>query len=78
MREFSKKTLARYDGKTGTPAYIAYAGKVYGVSNRVRWRERSHQFRHRAGQDLAGSLSLSSHCKDMLERVSVIGRMEEG
>jgi len=32
MRTFNKNELAKYNGKNGTPAYIAYKGKVYDVS----------------------------------------------
>ena len=77
MREFSKKTLARYDGKNGTPDYIAYNGMLYEVSDSILWRKGNHQFCHHAGQDLTGSLSQAPHGEDMLERVPVIGRMEE-
>jgi len=33
MKEFSLSELSKYNGKENMPAYIAYKGKVYDVSN---------------------------------------------
>ncbi len=33
MRKFTREELKKYDGKNGRPAYIAYKGKVYDVSD---------------------------------------------
>jgi hypothetical protein len=33
MKIFNKDELAKYDGKEGRPAYVAYLGKVYDFSD---------------------------------------------
>ena len=46
MKEFSKEELARYDGKNGRPAYVAYKGKVYDLSDSFLWNDGNHQVLH--------------------------------
>ncbi len=77
MREFTEDELAQYDGKDGAPAFIAYNGKVYDVSNSFHWRTGKHQAMHSAGVDLTGSLKQAPHGADLLERVPVVGRLRE-
>ena len=36
MRKFTKETLSNYNDKNGRPAYIAFNGTVYDVTNNVR------------------------------------------
>jgi predicted heme/steroid binding protein len=78
MKSFSKEELARYNGKNGAPAYIAYKGKVYDASNSFQWRNGRHQVVHNAGEDLTDSLEQAPHGVDMLERLPVIGILREG
>jgi len=73
MRRFVKDELARYDGKDGARAYIAYKGKVYDVSNSFLWQRGRHQVLHTAGQDLTGSLEGAPHGEDLLDRVPIVG-----
>ena len=73
MRRFVKDELARYDGKDGAPAYIAYEGKVYDVSNSFLWQRGRHQVLHAAGQDLTGDLDGAPHGEDLLDRVPIVG-----
>ena len=77
MKRFSKEELARYNGKNGAPAYIAYKGKVYDVSASFIWRNGRHQVLHNAGEDLADSLEQAPHGVEMLERFPVIGILRE-
>jgi len=56
MKSFSNEELARYDGKNGAPAYIAYKEKVYYVSTSFQWRSGRHQVIHNAREDLIDSL----------------------
>jgi predicted heme/steroid binding protein len=77
MREFTEEELARYDGKDGAPAYIACDGKVYDVSNSFHWRNGKHHAMHSAGLDLTDSLEQAPHSADLLERVPVVGRLQE-
>ena len=77
MRAFSKDELARCDGKDGRPAYIACQGKVYDVSDSYHWRSGRHHAMHSAGVDLTDSLREAPHGANLLDRVSVIGILEE-
>ncbi|MDH7487722.1 MAG: cytochrome b5 domain-containing protein [Anaerolineae bacterium] len=77
MREFTKEELARYDGQDGAPAYIAYQGKVYDVSDSFLWQKGRHQALHHAGADLTDELDQAPHGADLLARVPVIGRLRE-
>ena len=77
MKSFSKEELARYNGKNGAPAYIAYKGKVYDVSASFIWRDGRHQVVHNAGEDLTDSLEQAPHGVELLERFPVIGILRE-
>jgi predicted heme/steroid binding protein len=77
MREFSRDELARCDGKDGAPAYIAYNGKVYDVSNSYHWRNGRHHAMHSAGLDLTDSLREAPHAAHLLDRAPVVGILEE-
>jgi predicted heme/steroid binding protein len=73
MKEFSKHELERYNGKDGKPAYIAYNGKVYDVTNSFLWKNVNHQVLHEAGKDLTEELDEAPHGPDLLARAPSIG-----
>ena len=77
MRRFTKKELAQYNGKDGVSAFMAYKGKVYDVSRSFLWQGGRHQVLHTAGVDLTASLDQALHGADLLERVPVIGMLDE-
>jgi len=77
MKNFSRSELARYNGKNGASAYIAYKGKVYDASNSYQWRNGRHQVIHNAGEDLTGGLEHAPHGVELLERFPVIGTLHE-
>jgi predicted heme/steroid binding protein len=77
VTNFTREELARYNGKNGTPAYVAYKGKVYDVSGSFLWQNGRHQVLHNAGEDLTGSLEQAPHSVEMPERFAVIGRLHE-
>jgi predicted heme/steroid binding protein len=77
MKRFSKEELARYNGKNGAPAYIAYKGKIYDASNSFQWRNGRHQVIHNVGEDLTDSLEQAPHGVEMLERLPMIGILRE-
>ncbi len=78
MKKFSKEELARYNGKNGAPAFIAYKGKVYDVTDSVLWRDGKHQVFHKAGLDLTEGMKDAPHEADLLEPFPVVGTLEEG
>lgn len=75
MKEFSVEELARYNGRKGSPAYIAYKGKVYDVTTSFLWRNGSHEVVHSAGVDLTDALEQAPHGADLLERFPVVGTL---
>ena len=75
MRTFTPTALKQFDGKNGAPAYIAYQGVVYDVSNSYFWRGGRHWVRHSAGSDLTAELAQAPHSAAMLKRVPEVGVM---
>lgn len=39
LNVFTTEELAKYNGKDGQPAYVAYEGNVYDVSNVKEWKK---------------------------------------
>ena len=74
-KEFTILELRRYDGKGGNPAYVAYEGKVYDVSNSFLWKEGVHQVTHKAGEDLTEAMKDAPHGADLFERFPVVGKL---
>ncbi len=74
-KKFTLKQLALYDGKDGSPAYIAYKGKIYDVSDSFLWKNGKHQVFHQAGRDLTGAMDEAPHGEDLMERVPIIGEL---
>jgi predicted heme/steroid binding protein len=72
-RKFTLEELKQYDGKEGRPAYIAYKGKVYEVTDNYLWIDGDHQGEHAAGKDLTEDMANAPHGDDNLERVKLIG-----
>jgi predicted heme/steroid binding protein len=73
MHRFTREDLAHYHGKNGSPAYIAFEGRVYDASRSFLWQRGRHQVRHAAGLDWTGGLDEAPHGADLLERFPVIG-----
>jgi predicted heme/steroid binding protein len=77
MTKLTREELARHNGKDGAPAYIAVNGRVYDVSNSFHWRGGRHHALHSAGADLTDSLKGAPHGSHLLDRVPVVGTLEE-
>ncbi|MBN1193575.1 MAG: cytochrome B5 [Coriobacteriia bacterium] len=61
MREFTLEDLKQFDGREGRPAYVAYDGGVYDVSDSGMWFDGDHEGLHAAGQDLTGAHDDAPH-----------------
>jgi predicted heme/steroid binding protein len=72
-KKFTLEELKQYNGKDGRPAYIAYKGKVYDVTDDFLWVDGDHQGEHVAGKDLTEEMSQAPHGEETLERVKQIG-----
>lgn len=70
-RVFSERELQRCNGERGRPAYIAYAGIVYDVSDCPKWRTGLHEQLHFAGLDLTGALPQAPHAAEVFGRPCV-------
>ena len=78
MKEFTQEELLSFDGKESTPAYIAFQGRVYDVSQSPLWSKGLHMNRHPAGKDLAGEISTAPHGTEVLERYPQVGILKKG
>ncbi len=52
MREFTLDDLKQMNGRDGNPAYVAYEGTVYDVTESSMWDDGDHMGAHEAGEDL--------------------------
>lgn len=77
MRIFTKKELAKFNGKNNPSIYIAYKGYVYDVSNSFLWQKGKHQAYHNAGKDLTGLLEDAPHGEEMIFKFPVVGMLKD-
>jgi predicted heme/steroid binding protein/uncharacterized membrane protein len=76
-RRFSKKELSEFSGEDGRPAYVAFKGKVYDVSNSRLWTGGKHEGRHSAGDDLTESILSAPHSEEVFVKFQVVGELVE-
>lgn len=67
MREFTLEDLVRYDGREGRPAYVAYKGNVYDVTESAMWEAGDHGAGHTAGRDLTEAHEDAPHEEYILD-----------
>jgi len=77
VKAFTSKELTEFDGTGGKPAYVAYKGVVYDVSESFLWKGGNHQGLHRAGKDLTDEIANAPHEPDFLERFPVVGKLAD-
>ena len=75
LKEFTDEELRKYNGKNGTPAYIACDGKVYDVSESFLWKDGNHEVLHNAGVDLTDAMKHAPHSGNVLEKFPVVGTL---
>ena len=73
QKKVTKQELEENNGKNGKPAYIAYQGKVYDVSESSFWMDGDHLGMHQAGKDLTGELEMAPHKEENLPKVKLVG-----
>ncbi len=76
-KKFTLEELAKYDGKDGKPAYLAYKGKVYDVSDSAFWMGGDHLGAHQAGKDLTEELDLAPHGPENIDKVKLVGVLSQ-
>ncbi len=72
-KKFTLEELKQYDGRDGRPAYIAYNGKVYDVTDDFLWVGGDHQGQHEAGKDLTSEMMYAPHKEEVFERIKQVG-----
>jgi predicted heme/steroid binding protein len=73
QKNVTREELHENNGKDGKPAYIAYKGKVYDVSESSFWMEGDHMGMHEAGKDLTEELEMAPHREENFQRVKFVG-----
>jgi predicted heme/steroid binding protein len=73
LKKFTLEELKQYDGRDGRPAYIAFNGKVYDVTESFMWADGDPQGQHVAGKDLTSEIGMAPHGEETLERVKQVG-----
>jgi predicted heme/steroid binding protein len=71
--DLTREELTQFDGRTGRPAYIGYAGRIYDVTRGEVWKGGVHFGRHQAGQDLTESLSMAPHTAERVLAMPLVG-----
>jgi predicted heme/steroid binding protein len=72
-KKFTLEELAKFDGNNGSPAYVAFKGKVYDVSESSFWMDGDHLGAHQAGKDLTEEIEIAPHGPENLDRVKIVG-----
>jgi predicted heme/steroid binding protein len=72
-KKVTKQELESNNGKNGKPAYFAYKGKVYDVSESSFWLDGDHLGMHEAGKDLTEELEMAPHREENFQRVKLVG-----
>ncbi|MGD0406567.1 MAG: cytochrome b5 domain-containing protein [Candidatus Bathyarchaeia archaeon] len=75
QKKVTMQELEENNGKNGKPAYIAYKGKVYDVSQSSFWLDGDHLGMHQAGKDLTEELEMAPHREETFQRVKLVGEL---
>ena len=75
--ELTLEQLAEFNGKDGSPAYVAVEGVIYDVSGSAKWKDGEHNG-NSAGQDLTDVITNQSpHGVAILKRMPIVGKIVE-
>lgn len=74
-RKFTLEELAKFDGRNGSPAYVAYKNKVYDVTDSSFWIGGDHLGAHQAGKDLTEDMDIAPHGPENMDRVKLVGTL---
>jgi predicted heme/steroid binding protein len=72
---YTADELLHFDGRDGRPAYVAYAGRIYDVTNSRLWKNGSHVMKHSAGRDLTAVLGGAPHGPDKVLAMPPVGEL---
>ncbi|MBI4683633.1 MAG: CopD family protein [Nitrospirae bacterium] len=74
-RDLTSEELHSFDGKEGRPAYVAYKGSIYDVTQSKLWKNGSHLQKHLAGHNLTNALKTAPHGEDKILAMPKIGHL---
>ena len=72
QKKITIQELKSFNGQNGKPAYVAFKGKVYDVTDSPTWIGGDHMG-HSAGEDLTEEMEIAPHAEDVMERVKLVG-----
>ena len=75
LKQITRQELEENNGKNGKPAYFAYKGKVYDVTESSFWIDGDHLGMHQAGKDLTEELEMAPHKEENFQRVKLVGEL---
>lgn len=75
-RAFTLDELSKYSGQDGQPAYIAYKGIIYDVSNVPQWKAGTHHG-EKAGKDVTNDISKSPHGDRVFSDLPQVGILKK-
>ena len=75
QKTFTLGELSKYNGQNGQPAYIAYKGIVYDVSNVPQWSSGMHHGEN-AGTDVTDDISKSPHGEKVFADLPQVGKLK--
>ena len=75
LKVFTLDELSKYNGQDGQPAYIAYQGIVYDVSNVPQWKNGTHNG-EKAGTDVTNYISKSPHGEKVFSDLPQVGTLQ--
>jgi len=61
MKDMTLAELAAFNGRDGQPAYVAYDGVIYDVTESAMWGEGDHEGMHQAGADMTADHDDAPH-----------------
>ena len=67
-KHVTEEEMKRCDGQDGRPAYVAFRGRVYDVSQSQLWSGGMHRLRHQAGRDLTTEFGAAPHDETVFQR----------
>jgi predicted heme/steroid binding protein len=73
--DFSIEELQAFNGREGAPAYVAFKGAVYDVTESRLWKGGSHLKKHSAGRDLTDILKTAPHGEEKILAMKRIGKI---